>query len=45
VLASLHALSIDEMFKLMVRSGIYIEDGELTRRTAATSRGRLRPTD
>jgi len=45
VLASLHALPVEELFKLMVRSGIYTEDGELTPPYSSDEPSAARPTD
>jgi hypothetical protein len=45
VLASLHALPIEELFKLVVRSGIYTEDGELTPPYSSDEPSAARPTD
>lgn len=45
LLASLHALPVEELFKLMVRSGIYTEDGELTPPYSSDEASAARPTD
>jgi hypothetical protein len=45
VLASLHALPVEELFKLMVRSGIYTEDGELAAPYSSDEPSAARPTD
>jgi hypothetical protein len=45
VLASLHALPVEDLFKLMVRSGIYTEDGELTPPYSSDEPSAARPTD
>jgi hypothetical protein len=45
VLATLHALPVEELFKLMVRSGIYTEDGELTPPYCSDEPSAARPTD
>lgn len=45
VLASLHALPVEELFKLMVRSGIYTEDGELTPPYSGEEPSAVRPTE
>jgi hypothetical protein len=45
VLASLHALPVEELFKLMVGSGIYTEDGELTPPYCSDEPSAARPTD
>ena len=45
VLAELHALPVDELFQLMVRSGIYTEDGELAPPYRSDEPSICRPTD
>jgi len=45
MLMSLHALPVEELFKLMVRSGIYTEDGELTPAYSSDESSAARPTD
>lgn len=45
LLARLHELPVEELFKLMVRSGIYTEDGELTPPYSNDEPSAARPTD
>jgi hypothetical protein len=45
VLANLHALPVEDLFKLMVRSGIYTEDGDLTPPYSSNEPSAARPTD
>jgi len=45
VLADLHALPVEELFQLMVRSGIYTEDGQLTPPYRSDEPSACRPTD
>jgi hypothetical protein len=45
VLANLHALPVEELFKLMVRAGIYTEDGDLTPPYSSNEPSGTRPTD
>jgi hypothetical protein len=45
LLAKLHELPVEELFRLMVRSGIYTEDGELTPPYSSDEPSAARPTD
>lgn len=45
VLASLHALPVEELFQLMVHAGIYTEDSELTPPYHSNEPSACRPTD
>jgi hypothetical protein len=45
LLAQLHELPVEELFKLMVRSGIYTEDGELAPPYSSDEPSAARPTD
>jgi hypothetical protein len=45
LLAELHELPVEDLFKLMVRSGIYTEDGELTAPYSGDEPSAARPTD
>jgi len=44
VLAQLHALPVEELFQLMVRAGVYTEDGELTAPHCSDEPSASRPT-
>jgi hypothetical protein len=44
-LAKLQKLSVEELFQIMVRAGIYTEDGELTAPYRSDEPSACRPTD
>ena len=45
VLSQLHALTVEDLFRLMVRAGIYTEDGQLTAPYRSDEPSASRPTD
>jgi hypothetical protein len=45
VLSQLHTLTVEDLFRLMVRAGIYTEDGQLTAPYRSEEPSASRPTD